>query len=409
MRILFISDFYPPHELGGMEQLCQEVVAHLAAQGHTTHILTSRYGVTSGLLLEHNVTRTLYLQADVNYYRPLQFFLARPGQESANKRVLRRLLDDFAPDIIFIWGMWNLSPTLAYWAEQWLPGKVAYYVASHWPIEPDIHETYWRLSARRGNAEIVKRTVAPFVLRQIQQERRTHALGMEHVACVSQDVRSKLTTAGVLPHGARVIYNGIDPLPFVCAASNRISTGDTLRLLYVGSLTENKGVHTAIEALGTLQQQRQAHGLHFTVVGGGHPKYETGLRDLVERLELGNLISFTGRVPRDQIPSVLAQADLFLFTTIGEEPIARTVMEAMAARLAVIATPVGGQREMLTDGENALVFAPGDVIGLANQIVRLRESPRLLQQLSEAGHRMVMERFTLERMVAEIDEFLASI
>lgn len=409
LRILFISDFYPPLELGGMEQLCQEVVTRLAAQGHTTHVLTSRYGITSGSFLEQNVTRTLNLQADVNYYRPLQFFLIRPRQERANKRALRRTIDDFVPDVVFIWGMWDLSPALAYWAEQWLPDKVAYYIASYWLIEPDVHEAYWRLSARRGSAESVKRAVAPLALRQIQQEHAAHALRMKRVACVSQHVRSKLVAAGALPRDARVIYNGIDPLPFVRAATNRTPAGNTLRMLYVGGLVDHKGVHTAIEALGTLQQRRQSYGLHLTIVGSGHPVYEARLRDLVERLKLSSLVKFVGRVPREQVPDVLAQADLFLFTSLGEEPIARTVMEAMAARLAVIATPVGGQREMLADGENALIVEPGDAKQLADNIIRLRESPHLLMQLSEAGHHTVLEHFTLERMVSEIEEFLADI
>lgn len=392
-----------------MEQLCQEIVTHLAARGHVTRVLTSRYGVTSGSRSEPNVTRTLYLQADVNYYRPLQFFLARHGQERANKRTLRRTIDDFVPDVIFVWGMWNLSLALAYWAEQWLPGKVAYYIASHWLVEPDVHEAYWRLPARRGIVEAVKHTVAPLVLRQLQQEQKAYTLRMQHVACVSQHVRSKLAAAGALPHDAHVIYNGIDPLPFVRAASGRTPAGNALRLLYVGGLGEHKGVHTAIEGLVHLREQESIDDLSLAIVGSGHPSYETQLHNMVTLLNLQDVVQFVGRVPREQIPDMLANADVFLFTSVGEEAIARTVMEAMASGLAVIATPVGGQKEMLIDDENALVFVPGDALGLAARILQLKEQPDRLRQIADAGRKSVLERFTLDRMIDEVEHFLNSV
>ncbi len=102
MRILFLSNFYPPHAIGGYEQWCQEVADRLHARGHTVTVLTSRYGVAAGRTDRIHqrmhraaplVIRTLHLQADLAYYQPADFFLHRRSHERANQQALRHAID----------------------------------------------------------------------------------------------------------------------------------------------------------------------------------------------------------------------------------------------------------------------------------------------------------------------------
>jgi len=305
--------------------------------------------------------------------------------------------------------MWNLSREVAYWAEQWMPGRVAYAVADYWLMEPDTHEAYWDQHARHSCLDILMMPARWIALRMLKRRRHAHPLELEHVACVSEFVRTKLSKAGVLPHGARVIYNGIDPRPFGNAAGRRSPRNGCLRLIYTGALVRHKGVHTAIEALGLLKEHGQATGVSLTLVGGGHPDYERHLHERVTALAVHEHVSFRGRVPREQVADILANHDVFLFTSTYEEPIARSVMEAMAAGLAVIGTAVGGQAEMLEDDMNALVYPPDDASELADRILRLRDQPSLCVRLAQAGRRTVLGRFTLERMVNEIETWLEEI
>ncbi len=270
MKALFISNFYPPQDLGGMEQLCREVVTELRERGHRCGVLTSRHGIHgTEQPREEDVTRTLQLQANIDYYRPLDFFVRRQ-RELASRRALRRALDDFQPDVICIWGMWNLTRWLAYWAEQWMPGRVAYMVASYWLTDPCIHQTYWLQPARSRWASVLLAPVQHLALRVLARERTAVALELAQVACVSEYVRRKLGEADALPHGARVIYNGIDPRPFLSATVGQRSAGEGMRLIYTGSILPHKGVHIAIEALGLLRQRDAVDGLTLTLVGAGH-------------------------------------------------------------------------------------------------------------------------------------------
>lgn len=409
MRVLVVSNLYPPHELGGMEIRCKETVDQLIRRGHDCHILTSQYGVEDQAAPEDAVTRTLHLQAKIDYYRPLDFFLRRPGQERANRRALRRALDAFQPDVVFLWGFWNLSTQVAYWAEQWMPGRVAYAIASYWLIEQSAHDAYWERPALRPWANRLMAPARWIALRILQKERKTHPLVLEHVSCVSDYVRSRLSNAGALPHGGRVIHNGIDPTQFLDAARTKGPGGDGMRLVYCGAMLPNKGVHTAVDALGLLRGRGEAADLSLALVGSGHPDYEAQLIERVSELGIDQLVTFHDRVPREEIPAILSRADVFLFTSVWEEPLARSVMEAMAVGLAVIGTPVGGQREMLEGGHNALFFPPGDAQRLAECIAQLRDDRDLRSRLADAGQEMVLEHFTLERMVDEIEAWLEEI
>lgn len=409
MRILFISNFYPPHDLGGWEQNCQEIVQCLQARGHECYVLTSNYGMRDQRKPEVGIARRLHLQADINHYRPREYFLLTYSREHRNRCTLRVAINQFKPDLVFIWGMWNLSLHVAHWAECWMPHRVAYAVAGYWLTEPDVHETYWRRHARGRLSKAIWTPVRLLALRILTRAKARYPLALDHVAYVSRYVRDKSAAEGRVSDDVRVIYNGIDPRPFSQAGARRSPRNGCLRLIYTGALVRHKGVHTAVEALGLLKERGQATGVSLTLVGGGHPDYERHLRERVTALAVQEHVSFRGRVPREQVADILANHDVFLFTSTYEEPIARSVMEAMAAGLAVIGTAVGGQAEMLEDGMNALVYPPDDASELADRILRLRDQPSLCVKLAQAGRRTVLERFTLERMVNEIEAWLEEI
>lgn len=410
MRILILSSFYPPLERGGYEQMAHEVALGLQQRGHAIKVLTSHYGMTDSPSPENGVIRSLHLQSDVNYYSPLNFFLKRHAQERANAQELRRAIDQFGPDVIFVWNMWDLSRNLPYWAEQWMPGRVAYYLSATWPVDTDIHLEYWQLPARRRASEWLKRPIRQLAFAQLQREGYPPRLKFDHAVCVSRFVRTQCVQGGQLPEHTGVLYTGIDPEPFLKHARNfEVPPAGPLRLVYTGALVSIKGVHTAIEALGILEQRGLADRIELTLIGSGHPDYEAYLRALVDQYGLADRVRFVGRVTRDEIPQCLSQHDVFLFTSSGPEALARSVMEAMAVGLLVIGAETGGQIEMFDNGQNALTFKAEDAVGLANQIERALLDPALRRRLACAGQRTVLERFTLGRMIDDLEVWLQQI
>ncbi|MBK9925981.1 MAG: glycosyltransferase family 4 protein [Anaerolineales bacterium] len=411
MRILFVSSQYPPYELGGYEQLCHEVTTDLLTRGHDVRVLTSRYGIHSEDEIHvGNVTRSLHLMADIHYYKPLDFFLKLPSQEKKNLAELKQVIDQFKPDIVMFWGMFGMSHTLPYWAEKWMPGRTTYYMASYWPIDEDLHMAYWMSSANRWVTEQLKQVLRTFALARLKRTGYPPKLQFENVICCSSYVRDRLVDDGIFPSSAYVVYAGADPAPFQNQRSKKeFASESTIRLLYFGRLVPDKGVHTAIEAIGLLKKNGLADQVELTILGDGHPDYKNLLHRRVEELGIADHVHFSGKVAREDIPEKLSHFDVFLFTSIWPEPFGRTIVEAMMAGLVVIGSDVGGSREIFQHYDKEMLFQPEDAQGLADRIIRIISDSGLGQRLIDSGRRLAFERFTIHQMTNGIEKFLIDV
>ena len=404
MRILFLSNFFPPARPGGYTQWCHEVAERLAERGHTIGVLTSRHERAKAPASEPHIYRLLHLEGDLAYYQPLHFFTRWKRQRRENLAFLENTVKDFAPDLIFVWGMWALSKSLPALAEQLLPGRVVYYLSDYWLSAVDMHTTYWQSPVRRWPMEVPKQVLGKVAMSMIAKESQPD-LKLEQVVCVSARVRDLLVEAGLPLRSARIIRGGTDVQRFLNGPERDRASG-RLKLLYAGQVVQHKGVHTAIEAMARLANKWSSDQIHLTLVGSGHPDYETFLRDLVERERLHDFVTFHKPVSKDRMPAILQQFDVLIFPSIYEEPLARMTQEAMAAGLVVVGTTTGGTREILTHGETGLTFEPEDAEGLAEQVTRLIVDPDLCCRLAQAGRQTVLENYTLDKMVKEIEAYL---
>ena len=233
-------------------------------------------------------------------------------------------------------------------------------------------------------------------------------LELKNVICVSARVRDILVDAGLPIQNARIIHGGTDIERFQDLPHREYKSGQ-LKLLYAGQLVRHKGVHTAIEAMANLVNKRKLKQLTLTLVGSGHPDYEAYLRELVVKEGLTSLVTFRGSVSKSEMPALLQQFDVLIFPSIYEEPLARMTQEAMASGLVVVGTTTGGTKEILKDGETGFTFAPQDAEGLAEQVYKLLNDPELCGRVARAGRETVLERFTLDKMVNEIEDYLTGV
>jgi glycogen synthase len=404
MRILFLSNFFPPARPGGYTQWCHEVAERLAERGHTIGVLTSCHEMGKATAGEQNIYRLLHLEGDLAYYQPFHFFTRWKRQHRENLVFLEQTVIEFAPDLIFVWGMWALSKALPALAEKLLPGRVVYYLSDYWPSAVDMHTTYWQSPVQRWPMQVPKRVLGKIAMSMLAKEGQTD-LKLEHVICVSARVRDLLVEAGLPIQHAHIIYGGTDMERFR-DVQKRDYRSEQLRLLYAGQLVRHKGVHTAIEAMARLVNRQGINQITLTLVGSGHPDYEAFLRDLIERERLHDYVTFHQPVSKEKMTDILQQFDVLIFPSIYEEPLARITQEAMASGLVVVGTTTGGTKEILRGGETGLTFSPGDADGLAEQVTRLSLDPDLCSRLARAGRETVLENFTLDKMVKEIEVYL---
>jgi len=428
MNILVISNYFPPHHIGGYGMLCLEVVNGLLARGHQVTVLAGMHGVKTATV-EGHIHRRLTLESDLYYYQP-RSALTYPWVKQRNLAILRELVAQNKPDIIFIWGMWALSKEVAGAAEELLPGRVVYYLANPWPIDPNLHRSYWDAPANAPLSTLAKRLVRLGVRVWLRDEWKPFALRYEHALCCSAALRDQLLEAGVRLQRAPVIYEGIDLAPYLAqpdrqraavahtAPMERHWTGGIglaepaqaapapLTMLFVGTLAEHKGVHTILEALARLTPTQRGQ-VQVTILGSGHPHYEARLQELVEQHQLHATVTFHAPIPRAELPAFLGNFAVLLLPSIWEEPLARIMQEGMASGMVVVGAATGGTKEIIRSGENGLLFPGGDAPALAAQISALLADPAHREQLAKQGRQDATALFAIERMVAEIESYLA--
>jgi glycosyltransferase involved in cell wall biosynthesis len=156
----------------------------------------------------------------------------------------------------------------------------------------------------------------------------------------------------------------------------------------VARLAEQKGQRYLLEAAVEIPDAG------FAIVGDGELRAD--LQSRAQELGLGDRVLFTGA--RADVPDLLASFDVFAFPSLFEG-LCVAVIEAQAAGVPVVATPVGGIRETVVDGETGLLVPPRDPGALAQAIRRLLDDRDLAARLAAEARRRVRERFSVERMV----------
>ncbi len=410
MRVLFLTNFYMDGT-GGEEQSCQQVVEGLKQRGHTTLVLTSMHGSNNLPVEVDGLYRSLYLEMDLVPLRhSITFFTQRKAREKRNLQVFEQVIEQFDPDIIFIWGMWNLPRSLAALAESRYPHKVVYRFASYWPTLPSQHEFYWRALGRNWYTRIPKQVLGSVALAMLSKEFQHTPLMFRHAICVSAATQNALVEAGIPVSDARVIYTGLEVERYLNGEQHQQRKADrSLNLLYAGRLAADKGIETAIEAMEKLVHGQGKRNIRLSLAGSGSVDYENHLRQLVDRAGLTDHVTFLGWVLPAEMPGLLSKSDALVLPSIWPEPFSRAILEGMISGLVVLATPTGGTPEMIADGENGMLFMPNDPEDLARKIAQLVEDPELHSQIGYAARQTILKRFTMTRMMDEIEGFLQEV
>jgi glycosyltransferase involved in cell wall biosynthesis len=209
------------------------------------------------------------------------------------------------------------------------------------------------------------------------------------VVVVSEILGRHLESAGVPPHRILVAPNGVDPGIFHPAADGkqvraRLGIGGKFVIGATGTFKPWHGMDLLVEAFRHICSQGVP--AHLLLVGDG-PGRDRLARE-VRRSELEHLVSFTGNVAHEEIPAYLAAMDVAVAASprLDEQYFSPLkLFEYMATARAIVASRSGQAPQVLTDGVSALLFEPGDTIGLGRSIRRLYDDPALAERLRQGA------------------------
>lgn len=383
MRVLVLTNMYPPHSYGGYEQSCRDVVARWRARGHEVEVLTSTVRVAGAPdPAEPGVERALQLYWD-DHEIVSPPYRRRWAMERHNERVLRAALDRIRPDVVSAWAMGAMSfGLMTEVVRRGLP--LVSVVCDEWPVYGPVVDAWLRPLAGRPR-------LARLVAAATGLAAGLPPLDSAGPACfVSAFLRDvvRRRSPWTFPDAA-VVHSGIDLDEFPVVGDEPGPWG--WRLLYVGRIDPRKGIDTVVRALARCPAEAT-----LEVHGQGDERHLAELRASCEALGLGDRVQFTV-TPRAELAAVYRRADVLVFPSVWEEPFGLVPIEAMASATPVVATLVGGAAEFLDDGGNCLAFAPGDDEALAGALARLADAPDLRARLVDGGRRTARE-FTADRL-----------
>ncbi|HYF26339.1 MAG TPA: glycosyltransferase family 4 protein [Baekduia sp.] len=374
LRLLTVGSMYPPHHQGGYEVVWRAFVRAARAAGHEVVVLASdhREPAAAGLPDDPGVHRDLpWWWRDHAF--PRRSLPARLAIERRAARVFDAAVREHRPELVMWWAMGGMPL-----------GLVARGARAGLPAVGVVHDA-WPAYGPQVDQRVLSRPLDPGAVEAWSVN-----------SAWLRDALVALPGWGAVAGRIRVDHPGIDPGRFAPVAA----PAWRWRLLCVGRVEPRKGLAHAIDALAELPPEAT-----LDIVGGGDEAHAAQLRAQADRLGLGERVYLRG--PVADVPGAYAEADAVLFPVTWDEPFGLVPLEAMAVGRPVVGSATGGAREVLRDGDNALVVAPGDAAGLAQGVRRLAADEALRERLREGGAGTAAT-FTEQRFTAALLELVSA-
>jgi PEP-CTERM/exosortase A-associated glycosyltransferase len=227
-----------------------------------------------------------------------------------------------------------------------------------------------------------------------------------HVTTICAGLKQDIVARGIPDERVTIIPNAVDvdafefALPQDLALKARLGLADRTILGFIGSFYAYEGLDLLLAALA--QVTARVPDARVLLVGGG--PQEAALKSLAGRLGIADKVVFAGRVPHDQVQRYYGIVDVLAYPRksmrLTELVTPLKPLEAMAQGRLLVASDVGGHKELIRDGETGVLFRAGDAASLADAIVRLLGQRDLWPRLRDQGRRFVERERTWETSVA---------
>jgi glycogen(starch) synthase len=219
----------------------------------------------------------------------------------------------------------------------------------------------------------------------------------DSLVCPSQTHADEITQELHLPaNRVRVIPNCLDLAAFMALDSHEKASCPIV--LFSGRLEKRKGVDLLIQAARRVIDRLP--DVHFLLAGAPHASLDLApIKDEIKRDGIDKNILFLGHLPWDDLLGYYYQADVFVLPSFYET-FGIVALEAMASGTPVVAWRAGALPEVITDGVDGLLVAPGDVEGLSCAMLNLLQNPAKATRMGKAA-REAAKAFDLETILEE--------
>lgn len=411
MRIVLLSNMFPPDSDGGLEVNAWKLATALRAKGHQVDVLTSRFrkGFAAPGPEPDWVHRILGLArpwssrwVGLRYKPTLAAALWNEiSTLKANVRAVDRWSHGKGVDVVYCFGMSLIgTATVLPFQRQGIPTffhQGGGYLEARY--NRDVHESIFLRLRRRFLA--------------IEEQ-----VDLRNLGYVSRFLLEQGRATGFLDSNGRgtgvlaILPRGIE---FALREDVERDRQHPPLLLMAGRILPIKGYHNAIKAAGLLARRRPDLAWNLSIAGGADNQdlvaqsgdtYLAELTTLIEEEGLRDRVRFLGKLSRAEFLEQLAGATAFVSASIFGEPFANTIIETLASGTPLIVSNDGSSQEVVEHERSALVFDKHDVQTLSEHMERILTDPALRLKLASEGLDTIRKGYTLDAIVEQTEDVL---
>ena len=378
MRIMILSNYYPPYYIGGYELACYDTVEFLKKAGHEVHVLTGDYK-SSQKEIEEGIYRKLKY---IDYSKPS--YLNKYEVESYNYDITKEMIETVQPDIVYVWSLRlvSLSPL---WVIEKLKIKKIFEVADFWM------KGYLSNSLIAKTKRVIK-NVIPFC--------NSTKVEINPIICVSNWMKTEMKAL----YGTKTIFE----IPNGTQITNQKSkkSKEKMKYMFCGRVDFSKGLDIAIKALSNLKDKKISD-FEFHIYGDGDKDYLFKCKTMVKLLQLEKEVFFHGRV--DDVKEKYENNHILLMPTRMREPFGLVLIEAMNYGVIPIASNAYGPSEIIENNKDGLLFSPFNIEDLTNKILQIHNNWNMLEKYKQNAYEKVSTKFDLNIVKKKVESILVNL
>lgn len=395
MKILCISNFYPPYFEGGYEISVKESMDYLADHKHDVYILCGNRGQTDSpdKLQKPVPNQAIRILKYINYAQAS--FRDKHRVERFNYDVCCTLIRKLKPDIVYMANMKAISiaPVIAV---QKLKQAHVYDLGDIWLkayLQPGLKSRMFRW---------LKATLPLMIGGRID---------LNPVIVVSNWIKQVVSQN----YGSSQIYvvpRGIE-IPALNEVEKNLLPNSKdkplpLRYIFAGRIEPLKGLDIIIKAIALIREKQPEFYFDMDIFGEADPIYAQYCKDLIAKNGLSDSFHWQGHNPK--LREILSSYDVMLMPTLAEEAFGRVIIEAMAVRLIVVATDAFGPAEIISTGRDGFLFPRASHTALAEIILQLKQLDAMqIEQLKSNARKTVCDKYEISLVKKQIESILENI
>src|SRR3989344_6225166 len=403
MKIVILSDGFPPNSLGGAEVIASNLSLALLKKGHEVSVITTvRDSKQAGFFIRNGLST-------YNIYSSYPIYL-RAYKCLNNPRVVKEvaeILKKIKPDVVHAH---NIHEHLSYASL----AKARKYARAVFLTAHDVMSVhYGKLGSHVSqDGKVVTDSISPW--RQLLQYKlrynplrnifiRFYLKKADVIFSVSNALADVLRNKGISK--IEVLHNGIDVSNWninedkINLFKQKYNLQDKKVLFFGGRLSEAKGASQAVKVLAEVS--RELKNVRLLIVGDKSKVGDSILME-IKRLKLEDRVVFTGWVEHKELPYVYGACDLVLVLSKYLDPFPTVNLEAMASKKAVIGTVLGGTPEVVSDGVTGYVVNPRDLKSTSKKVLDLLKDEEKSKSFGLAGFERVTKIFSEDFWVNEM-------